>query len=84
MVLGLNSTDFFNFTPAEIMDYLEYSRDKFKLDHELMFIAVRNAVGGLLSKNYRYVDAFKIDDKKESKELSVDEKAELDEYMMNW
>lgn len=43
-----------------------------KLQHSLQFIAVRNAIGQMFSKNYKYVDAFK----KEAKSIELDE----DEY----
>lgn len=86
MVLGLNSTDFFNFTPAEILDFLSYNKEKVKMEHELMFVACKNAIGKMFSKGYKYVDVFEKSEKvsSENKELSIEEKKELDDYMNNW
>lgn len=44
--------------------------DYIKMQHNLNFIATKNAIGQMFVKNYKYIDAFK---KEESIELSEDE-----------
>ena len=74
---------FFMLEVVEVVKILEKMRDRLKFDHELMYIAICNALGKNFSKNYKYYDVF---EKKEAKkkEVTQEEKEELKNYFENW
>lgn len=55
-------TDFFSLEPVEVFELIqtrrEYNTSKEEMDHRLMYIAVRNAIGASFAKNYKYVDVY--------------------------
>ena len=74
---------FFICEVKEILKLLEKMKNRIQFDHELMYIAICNALGKNFSKNYKYYDVF---EKKEAKkkEVTQEEKEELKDYFMNW
>ena len=74
---------FFICEVKEILKLLEKMKNRIQFEHELMYIAICNALGKNFSKNYRYVDIF---EKKETKkkEVTQEEKEELKNYFENW
>ena len=74
---------FFICEVKEILKLLEKMKNRIQFEHELMYIAICNALGKNFSKNYRYVDIF---EKKEAKkkEVTQEEKEELKNYFENW
>ena len=74
---------FFMLEVVEVVKILEKMRDRLKFEHELMYIAICNALGKNFSKNYKYYDVF---EKKEAKkkEVTQEEKEELKNYFENW
>ena len=74
---------FFLLEVTEVLKLLEKMRNRIKFEHELMYIAICNALGKNFSKNYKYYDVF---EKKEAKkkEVTQEEKEELKDYFMNW
>ena len=74
---------FFICEVKEILKLLEKMKNRIQFEHELMYIAICNALGKNFSKNYKYFDVF---EKKEAKqkEVSAEEKEELKNYFENW
>ena len=74
---------FFICEVKEILKLLEKMKNRIQFEHELMYIAICNALGKNFSKNYKYFDVF---EKKEAKkkEVTQEEKEELKDYFMNW
>ena len=74
---------FFICEVKEILKLLEKMKNSVQFEHELMYIAICNALGKNFSKNYKYYDVF---EKKEAKkkEVTQEEKEELKDYFMNW
>ena len=74
---------FFICEVKEILKLLEKMKNRTQFEHELMYIAICNALGKNFSKNYKYHDVF---EKKEAKkkEVTQEEKEELKDYFMNW
>ena len=74
---------FFICEVKEILKLLEKMKNRIQFEHELMYIAICNALGKNFSKNYKYYDVFeKKEDKK--KEVTQEEKEELKNYFENW
>jgi hypothetical protein len=74
---------FFICEVKEILKLLKKMKNRIQFEHELMYIAICNALGKNFSKNYKYYDVF---EKKEAKkkEVTQEEKEELKDYFMNW
>ena len=74
---------FFVCEVKEILKLLEKMKNRIQFEHELMYIAICNALGKNFSKNYKYYDLF---EKKEAKkkEVTQEEKEELKNYFENW
>ena len=74
---------FFICEVKEILKLLEKKKSRIQFEHELMYIAICNALGKNFSKNYKYYDVF---EKKEAKkkEVTQEEKEELKNYFENW
>ena len=74
---------FFICEVKEILNLLEKMKNRIQFEHELMYIAICNALGKNFSKNYKYYDVF---EKKEAKkkEVTQEEKEELKNYFENW
>ena len=74
---------FFICEVEEILKLLEKMKNRIQFEHELMYIAICNALGKNFSKNYKYYDVF---EKKEAKkkEVTQEEKEELKNYFENW
>ena len=74
---------FFICEAKEILKLLEKMKNRIQFEHELMYIAICNALGKNFSKNYKYYDVF---EKKEAKkkEVTQEEKEELKNYFENW
>ena len=74
---------FFICEVKEILRLLEKMKNRIQFEHELMYIAICNALGKNFSKNYKYYDVF---EKKEAKkkEVTQEEKEELKNYFENW
>ena len=49
---------FFMCEVKEILKLLEKMKNRIQFDHELMYIAICNALGKNFSKNYKYYDVF--------------------------
>ena len=74
---------FFICEVKEILKLLEKMKNRIQFEHELMYIAICNALGKNFSKNYKYYDVF---EKKEAKkkEITQEEREELKNYFENW
>ena len=74
---------FFICEVKEILKLLEKMKNRIQFEHELMYIAICNALGKNFSKNYKYYYVF---EKKEAKkkEVTQEEKEELKNYFENW
>ena len=74
---------FFICEVKEILKLLEKMKNRIQFEHEIMYIAICNALGKNFSKNYKYFDVF---EKKEAKkkEVSEEEREELKNYFENW
>lgn len=74
---------FFICEVKEILKLLEKMKNRIQFEHELMYVAICNALGKNFSKNYKYFDVF---EKKEAKkkEVTQEEKEELKNYFENW
>ncbi len=74
---------FFLLEVVEVLKLLEKMKSRIQFEHELMYIAICNALGKNFSKNYKYYDVF---EKKEAKkkEVTQEEKEELKNYFENW
>ena len=74
---------FFVCEVKEILKLLEKMKNRIQFEHELMYVAICNALGKNFSKNYKYFDVF---EKKEAKkkEVTQEEKEELKNYFENW
>ena len=74
---------FFICEVKEILKLLEKMKNRIQFEHELMYIAICNALGKNFSKNYKYYDVF---EKKEAKkkEVTQEEREELKNYFENW
>lgn len=65
--------DFLYLEPYLILDMLKDSRERKEEAHLLNFIAMKNAIGTMFSKEYKYFDAFKEKEEEYPKEYSQDE-----------
>ena len=74
---------FFICEVKEILKLLEKMKNRIQFEHELMYIAICNALGKNFSKNYKYYDVFEKREAKK-KEVTQEEKEELKDYFMNW
>ena len=74
---------FFICEVKEILKILEKMKNRIQFEHELLYIAISNALGKMFAKNYKYYDVF---EKKEAKkkEVTQEEKEELKNYFENW
>ena len=74
---------FFICEVKEILKLLEKMKNRIQFEHELMYIAICNALGKNFSKNHKKFDVF---EKKEAKkkEVSEEEREELKNYFENW
>ena len=70
-VLNMTVSDFFDLEPYILLDMFRTARDRIEYNHRLEYIAVKNAIGEMFSKNYRYIDIF--DDKNTPKEYTEEE-----------
>ena len=61
---------------------MEKARTRFKYEHELMYVAIINALGKSNSKTYKYYDVFKNNDKKTT--VTDEERAEMIAYLQEW
>lgn len=68
--------------PYECEELIVKARERYKFDHELMYIAVRNAIGTSFGKGYKYESVF--DKAENKKEVNEEEKQKLKEYFENW
>ena len=81
---------YFNFSPqvfllcepTEVIDIITKAKEKQKDEHELMYMAVTNALGCALDKKYKYKDVFK--DKKANAEVTEDEREKMKNFLENW
>ena len=74
-------SDFFDLEPYMLADFLETAKTRDEYNHRLMYIATMNAVGGMFSDKYRYVDVF--DEKQIPKEYSEEEAEKLKSDLLN-
>ena len=74
---------FFICEVKEILKLLEKMKNRIQFEHELMYIAICNALGKNFSKNYKYYDVFEKKGAKK-KEVTQEEKEELKNYFENW
>ena len=80
--LQLSPQVFSALEPCECEEMIAKARDRYKFDHELMYIAISNALGSAFSKNYKYNNVF---EKKEiKKEVTEEERQRIKEYFENW
>ena len=79
--LQLSPQVFFMSEPCECIEIMEKTRNRYKFDHELQYIAISNALGKAFSKNYKYNDVFK---KSSKKEVDAQEKERMKEYFESW
>lgn len=80
-VLNMTVSDFFDLEPYMIADMFETARIRDEYNHRLQYIAVMNAVGGMFSQKYKYVDVF--DTKQQPKEYTQEEANELKNELLN-
>ena len=74
---------FFICEVKEILKLLEKMKNRIQFEHELMYIAICNALGKNFSKNYKYNDIFDKKDNKK-KEVTQEEKENLKSYFDKW
>ena len=74
---------FFICEVVEVVKLLEKMKNRLKFEHELMYIAICNALGKNFSKNYKYNDIFEKKDNKK-KEVTQEEKEKLKSYFSEW
>ena len=74
---------FFICEVKEILKLLEKMKNRIQFEHELMYIAICNALGKNFSKSYKYYDVFEKEEAKK-KEVTQEEKEELKNYFENW
>lgn len=74
--------DFYELEPYECVEIMEKARTRFKYEHELMYVAIMNALGKSNSKTYKYYDVFKNNDKKTT--VTDEERAEMIAYLQEW
>lgn len=82
--LQLSPQVFSALEPCECEEMIAKARYSYihKFDHELMYIAISNALGSAFSKNYKYNNVF---EKKEiKKEVTEEERQRIKEYFENW
>ena len=72
---------FYMHEPVELLKILDKARERDKYEHELMYLATRNAVGQFLSKKYKYFDYFK---QSKKREVTEDERQKMKEYLESW
>ena len=80
-VLKMTVSDFFDLEPYVLLDLFRTAKQQLEYEHRLQYIAVMNAVGGMFSQKYKYVDAF--DEKQQPKEYTQEEAKELREQLLN-
>lgn len=64
------------------MEIIKKAKERFRFEHELMYIATRNAIASVFSKGYKYQDVFKESEAK--KEVTEEEKQQMKEFLENW
>lgn len=74
-------SDFFDLEPYIIADLLGTARERDEYNHRLMYIAMTNAVGGMLSNKYKYLDVF--DERQQPKEYTQEEADNLKNELLN-
>ena len=74
---------FFICEVKEILKLLEKMKNRIQFEHELMYIAICNALGKNFSKNYKYYDVFE-KNKNKKKEVTKEEKENLKAYFDKW
>lgn len=74
-------SDFFDLEPYVIFDLLRTARERDEYNHRLMYIAMTNAVGGMFSQKYKYLDIF--DEKQQPKEYTQEEADDLRNELLN-
>ena len=72
-VLKMTVTDFFNLEPVTLLRLFRTVKKQMETEHIMDYIAVRNAVGQMLSNKYKYVDLFKENNNDIPKEYSREE-----------
>lgn len=80
--LKYSPQSFFVLEPFEAIEIISKAKTRFKFEHELMYISVRNAIGSMFSKGYKYQDVFKENEAK--KEVTEEEKQQMKEFLENW
>lgn len=80
-VLKMTVSDFFDLEPYMLVDMFETARERDEYIHRLECIAVMNAVGGMFSKKYKYIDIFDKDNI--PKEYTEEEAKELKNELLN-
>lgn len=73
---------FFILECVEVVDLMGKMRDRIEYEHRLQYVALTNAIGGALNKNYKYKDLFKVDNSK--REVTEEEKEDIKAYFENW
>ena len=80
--LGYSPQSFFVLEPVECVDIIQASRQRFKFEHELEYVAMLNALGAVFGKNYTYKDVFKENNAK--KEVTEEEKEDMRKMLEDW
>lgn len=75
---------FLDLEPYECMELIEKCREREEIEHRLLYLAVRNAIGVCLSKKYKYEDIFKKEKNNQQKEVTEEERQRLKEYFESW
>lgn len=66
------------------MELIEKAKEKEEVEHKLLYLAVRNAIGTCLSKRYKYEDVFEKVNNRDLKEVTEEERQRLKEYFESW
>lgn len=66
------------------MELIKKAREQVEVEHRLMYIAVRNAIGVCISKKYKYEDVFGKENNNSRKEVTEEERQRLKEYFESW
>ena len=61
---------------------MDKAKQRIKLDHELEYVAIMNALGSCLNKNHKYFNAFKEESRK--KQVTDEEREEMKNFLENW
>lgn len=74
---------FYDLEPYECEEIINKAKEMYKFEHELMYMAVKNAIGNSLDRKYKYVDLFK-EEEKENRIVTDEEREKLKEYFEKW